>query len=304
MSILETNKLTKCTKKYAFYSDISIHIREGDCYALIGADDEGKTSFLNTFLGFTKATSGTYTLLGEQRFSRKLWKSIGYVPDELLCFPNITGASLLDLTIALKKLKNAYEYAAELIDYFAIDPSIPLYQLDDSDNKCIYLINALLSQPKFLILDEPFNFLSEKASDKLRELLKQYIQKKNTILITSDNYNDVHNLCNRLSILKNGVQILRDESPGNYKPQKLITARYTNSQPQKHTVETEYLPAKLKESVRILQTDSSETQYLYTGPAAQLHNILKSLHLTDYTIADISIHDQLLRTYEWMEEAQ
>ena len=299
MNIIEITNLTKRKHKKDIYKNISLTVQKGDFYAIIGAGGEGKTSLLHSILGLRRYTDGQLLLFGQKHLSRFTRKKIGYVPDELLYFPRLTGAGLLDMTISLRKLPNAYDRAGELIDYFQISPGIPLCEMDEDANKCIYLISALLSEPELLILDEPFHFLTDSSASRLRELLGKYCKKENTVLITEDNYENIHPFCSRVSVLKDKVQIHRDLSPRQYSTQKLITVKNPSDDVQKRL---KMLPETFPSQIRFLQSHSTESQFLFTGKAGKLNDLLTALKCVDYNVQDVTIHDQLLKTYDWMEE--
>lgn len=299
MNIIEINNLSKRKHKKDIYKNISLTVQNGDFYAIIGAKGEGKTSLLHSILGFCRFTSGQMLLFDRKHLSRSTRKEIGYVPDELLCFPRLTGAGLLDMTISLQKLPDAYDRAGELIDYFHISPGIPLCEMDENTNKCIYLISAFLSEPELLILDEPFRFLSDGSASRLRELLGKYCKKGHTVLIADDNYENIDPFCSHVSVLKNKIQIHKDLSPRHYSSQKLITIKNPSDDIQKRL---KMLPERFPSQIRILQTVPTESQCLFTGRPEKLNDLLITLKCPDYSVQDVTIHDQLLKTYDWMEE--
>lgn len=227
MNILEINNLTKKRIRKTIYRNINIIIQKGDCYAIIGADNEGKTTLLHSILGFNKPTNGTIRLFDAPKFTPNLLKRIGYVADDLLCFPKMTALKFLEMTIQLKGLTDCLDYAEELIDYFNISPGLLLEEMDEDMNKCVYIISALLARPEFLILDEPFNFLNQTSSDRLKQLITDYRKQGNTILITNEDYDHVAEICTRFTILKNRSQIAGD-----------IPAQKTSALNQKHTEDT------------------------------------------------------------------
>lgn len=187
MNILTVEGLSYYKRKHIIYQNISINLSKGDCYVIMGRDNEGKTSLLRGILGLEKAAEGS-VIWGEGIEKKTLFRNqIGFVPDELLGFEKMTGVQLLDMIISLKK-GDYLEKADELLQYFGINPAVPVEYMDENTNKCIYLISVLMQSPPVLILDEPFNFLNEETADRLRSWLKRYCKEGNTVLITSDNY--------------------------------------------------------------------------------------------------------------------
>lgn len=261
---------------------------------IMGRDNEGKTSLLRGILGLEKAAEGS-VIWGEGIEIKTLFRNqIGFVSDELLGFEKMTGVQLLDMIISLKK-GDYLEKADELLQYFGINPAVPVEYMDENTNKCIYLISVLMQSPPVLILDEPFNFLNEETADRLRSWLKRYCKEGNTVLITSDNYPDVADICTKLSVLKNRKLLRTDINPAVFHQQKFLTVKGENKIEASQNQWKDCL-------LRLIYEEDGETGYLFEGTADKLVLLLKTLKSEDFIIEDISIEEQLYSDYEWMEE--
>lgn len=302
MNLLKAKGLHKRLNNNYIYKDISLTIRKGECYVLAGADGEGKTSILHTILGLSNYEQGKIKIYDKTTEPQATY-SIGYVPDELLCFPHMTGAELLDMTIKLDKLSDALDYATELIEYFDINPALSLMDMCDDMNKCTYIVSTLLSKPDFLILDEPFNFLEEESTAKLKAFIKKYRKAGNTILITHENYGDVADIATRFSILKDKAQIKTDEAPKNYITQKYITFTSQANNFDRFIFSKGKTDTTMASFFKPIAEDDNKLSFLFQGGSNTLRKILANADYTDITIKDISVDDQVFLKYDWMEGA-
>lgn len=293
MQILQVNDISKSIRGNSIYEHISMEIYEGECYGLIGIDDAGKTSIIHTVLGLLRADSGTVTWFGKKGSMTALPQNIGYVPDDLLCFENMTGAELLDMTMKLGKRNSSIDEAEMLIDYFKINPALQLNEMDEDMNKCTYIISAFLKEPKVLVLDEPFNFLGEKSRIRLKSIIKRYIAAGNTIILADDNCEKIIDICNRFSAIKEGKQIRRDEELSWYAPAKLITA-YGIAADSRNMLDN-------KKDIVTAKSEEAESIYLYMGETEKLKGLLYSLKCRDFNVKDLTIDNQIFREYEWVQ---
>ncbi|MBQ2982156.1 MAG: ATP-binding cassette domain-containing protein [Lachnospiraceae bacterium] len=187
--------------------DISFQIDQGDFFVIFGPDDSGKTELLNTIMGISPIYSGNilYRQKSINRLSISDRKSIRFVSDDIL-LQNIRAKDYLKhiaFTYHIKEL----DFRDSLIKYFNIDTSEYLTNMTYENNKLVAIIGALMTFPEFLILDEPFNFLTTESSRKLLDMLKKFNDKGMTILIATENFEDTDNRCNRLMYINDGKLI-------------------------------------------------------------------------------------------------
>jgi ABC-type multidrug transport system ATPase subunit len=271
--------------------DINLEVLYGTCHAIIGADNEGKTSILHAVLGYNRCDSGTVTLLDEAVPSQchKLHNRLGFVPDNLLFVNNLTGAQLLDMNMQLNRINESIDYAETLIDYFHVNPALCLNEMTEDMNKCFYIISSILCRPELLILDEPFNFLSTSSRDKLKAWLKTYVGNGNTVLITSDNYSDVSDICTSFSLMKEHTIMDKTFSSDELAPYKLISAKGINQK-------------SIPDDTAILYQNQEICHLRFKGNVSRLKEILAELDCNDFTVKDITIDDITSGTYDWIGE--
>lgn len=300
MSILDVKNISKKRNHTDIYTDISLKVEKGDCYAILGADNEGKTSVLNAIMGLDKPDNGDIFIFGENIKNTKNIKGIknriGFVPDDLLCFENMTGAELLDMTIQFRNAENSFKFAETLINYFNINPSLQLQDMDDDMNKCTYIINAFLTRPELIILDEPFNFLSQKSIRMLKKLISAYTQMGNMVIIVNDNYDGVSDICTKFSVIKEHKQLRCDESPSMYDDMKIIVADGIKN----NNVVSNMLNCATEKScvLKVIKKDIRQTAMIFKGKTEDLNALLNVMECENYEIRNVPVQAQIMEMYD------
>ena len=205
--ILKTNNLTKKYKNFAALDNVSITIRKGDIYGLIGRNGAGKTTLMKLITTLTNPTSGEFELFGEgSNHLTENKRRIGCLIENPSFFPNLT---------AYENLKY-YSIQKGIVDMTQIEESLELVGLEDVRNKKfknfslgmkqrLGIAFAILDHPDFIILDEPINGLDPIGISDLRETFKRLNEEKNiTILISSHILSELYAVASRFCILEHG----------------------------------------------------------------------------------------------------
>lgn len=189
-------------------NNLSIKLGPG-IHGLLGANGAGKTTFMRILCGILKPSSGNIELNKRDilKMGEKYLEILGYQPQHFGYYPNFTGLEYLDYIGAVRGLSKAYtvKRANELCDIF---------QLSDMKNKKIKtysggmiqrlgLIQAMLNNPKILVLDEPTAGLDPKQRLILKNYLSQ-ISKDRIIILSTHITSDVQNISNNIILMKSG----------------------------------------------------------------------------------------------------
>lgn len=264
--------------------DISFQIDKGDFFVIFGPDDSGKTELLNAIMGISSLYSGSinYCEQNIRKLSIKKRKSIRFVPDDTLLLQNLRVKDYLKHIASTYHIKEI-EFMKSLIQYFDIDISEKLTNMTYENNKLVAIIGALMTFPEFLILDEPFNFLTSETSIKLLNMLKKFNDKGMTILIAVENYEELDNRCNRLMYLNDGKLIRKCKIRKDTDSYKAITIKATN---YKQLEQYFGQPFKINNSSRT---------YICGYEFDKINTILKkcNIHDNNITINTASIKDAL-----------
>lgn len=203
--ILEVKNLTKIIGKRKILDDISFTINEGSIIGLVGKNGAGKSTLLKTIVGLYHIDKGEIIInnFDLKKNYDKAIENIGCLIEEPSMYDYLTGEE--NLNIFRLMLKNvSEERVKEIVKLVSLEGSIykklKTYSLGMKQR--LGLANALLNNPKILILDEPTNGLDALGIIDLRNFLKSL--KNTTIIISSHNLSEIENICNEVIFIDKG----------------------------------------------------------------------------------------------------
>ena len=206
--VLRTKSIYKKYGKSLALDNINIEIKKGEIYGFIGQNGAGKTTLLRVVTGLTTPTKGTVELFGQssEKGLVKSIKRVGAVVESPALFPNMSAYENLELHRLQKGIP----------DKKCIDRTLKLVGLENTGRKKVVNFSlgmkqrlgiaiALLSDPEFLILDEPTNGLDPMGIVELRQLIKRLNREREmTVLISSHILSELHQLATRYGIIHKG----------------------------------------------------------------------------------------------------
>lgn len=190
--MLELESITAAAGNFRL-RDINISIAEGECHAVIGPSGAGKTTLLNAVLGIIPLERGRILLQGADVTRLPVEKrGMGYVPQQLGLFPHMTVRENLIYSararrISISKFQPLVDKLVAAMNIEALLDRRP-HTLSGGERQRVGLIRALASQPRLLLLDEPFAALNDSLRRELWRLLldlqKEY--RLTVLMITHD----------------------------------------------------------------------------------------------------------------------
>lgn len=222
MNTLELKNIRKCYDQFVAVDDLSFHIAPGQIYGLLGPNGAGKTSTIRMMIGITLPDSGEVRLFGDP-FHRKALERVGYLPEERGLYRRMKLADQLAFLGGLKGL-SAAEAATrtkhwcerlQLSDW--LDKKVE--ELSKGMQQKVQFIAALLHNPDFIIMDEPFSGLDPANTVVLKDVLLELKQSGKTILFSTHRMDQVERLCDSICLINHGRAVLEGEL-------KQIKARY------------------------------------------------------------------------------
>lgn len=206
---LSIDRLTKQYQNKIAVDRISLRLNTG-IYGLLGANGAGKTTLMRMVCGILKPTSGTITFDGIDVSEERYRSMLGYLPQDFGYYPEFTGEDFLLYMAALKGMRKpqARRKTVELLK---------LVSLHDVANKKIKtysggmkqrlgIAQALLNQPKLLVLDEPTAGLDPKERVRFRDLIKD-LGKDSIVLLSTHIVSDIEHIADDILMMKSGQLI-------------------------------------------------------------------------------------------------
>lgn len=205
MPVIETINLTKSYGKSRGIIDVNLKVNEGEVFGFIGPNGAGKSTFVRTLLNFIYPTSGYGKILGKDISleSKSIKESIGYVPSEVKYYGKSYVKDIIQYSASFKK-DASKKQIEDLIRVLDIDVNKKMNELSLGNKKKIAILQALLGNPKLLIMDEPTNGLDPLMQNKLFKILSNIREEGKTVFLSSHNLVEVENLCDRVAIIKEG----------------------------------------------------------------------------------------------------
>lgn len=188
---------------------VDLEIPKG-IFGLLGENGAGKTTLMRVLTTILKPTSGIVTLDGilySEGNYEKIQRKIGYLPQEIELYPNLTVQECLEYMGDLSGISK--QECKKRIQYYLKKTSLSehrkkkMKQLSGGMKRRVGLIQALLSEPEFLIVDEPTTGLDPEERIRIRNLLVDFSENR-TVLFSTHVVEDLVATCNRLAIMKKG----------------------------------------------------------------------------------------------------
>jgi lipopolysaccharide export system ATP-binding protein len=229
---LEAKHLSKTIKKTKIIHDVSVRVASREIVGLLGPNGAGKSTSFYMICGITDATSGNVYLDGEDitgfSLSRRAKLGIGYLPQESSIFKDLTVEENLMMAAQAMRLDSnlAKERIEDLLNLFNIEPIRKRYgvQLSGGERRRVEIARALVAQPKFLLLDEPFAGVDPISVEDIQQIIKQLIDLDMGVLITDHNVRETLGICDRAYVMRSGEmlaigtseEIMQDENVRKY----------------------------------------------------------------------------------------
>lgn len=209
---LVVRQLTKRYGNFQALHGISFSLSTGDIVGFLGPNGAGKSTTMKLVTGYLLPTSGSATVVGYDLTTNPLAcrRSIGYLPEELPLYMDMTVAAYLDHIARLKEVP-ARQRRREVVD--ALDAAWitehadrHIRKLSKGNRQRVGVAQALVARPPLLILDEPTSGLDPAQVAHFRDLLKS-LATKHTILLSTHILAEVEAVCSRVIVIHGGRKV-------------------------------------------------------------------------------------------------
>lgn len=212
--MISLNSVTKIFGTFTAVDNISYTIEAGDHFALLGPNGAGKTTIVRMLLDFIKPTAGRITISGVPVSDPESRKQIGYLAEQHVIPPYLSGLGYLMRHAALIGLsgKNAAVEVDRVLEMVAMqgDEKKKSVTYSKGMKQRIGLAAAILGHPKLLILDEPIAGLDPIGIRQVRKILENLYDKGITVILNSHLLSEVEKTCKSAAIIYKGKILVRD----------------------------------------------------------------------------------------------
>lgn len=213
---LRARNLRKSYGSHQAVSDLSIEVGSGEIIGLLGPNGAGKTTSFYMIVGLVKADGGTVELdekdLTGLPMHGRARAGIGYLPQEASVFRRLTVEQNLRAILELQKgmsRKEQREREDQLLDEFGLTPIRTQRgeRLSGGERRRLEIARALASNPRFMLLDEPFAGVDPISVGDIKAQIRDLSARGIGVLITDHNVRDTLDICDRAYIVVQGAII-------------------------------------------------------------------------------------------------
>ena len=209
--VLKTYNITKKYGEQLAVDNVNMTIKKGDIYGFIGKNGAGKTTLIRLITGLIHKSSGEIELLGvnEENELNKARTMVGSLIESPSLYTNMTARENLEVSRLVRNIpgKKCIDEVLELVGLKDVEKK-KVKNFSLGMRQRLGIANALMGNPKLLILDEPINGLDPMGIVEIRELLKKINKEKDmTILISSHILSELSELATTYGIISNGKLI-------------------------------------------------------------------------------------------------
>ena len=220
MSSLSAGGLKKRYKSREVVKDVSFEVSNGEVVGLLGPNGAGKTTCFYMVVGLVGADAGRISIGGEDvtalPIHRRAHLGLSYLPQEASVFRKMTVSDNIRAVLELQKLSPARieERLAELMDELNITglAANPALSLSGGERRRVEIARALASEPKFILLDEPFAGVDPIAVLDIQKIIRFLKDRGIGVLITDHSVRETLGICDRAYIISEG-SVLKAGTP-------------------------------------------------------------------------------------------
>lgn len=224
MDTLLVENLSKQIKKTKIVDSISLELRSSEVVGLLGPNGAGKTTTFYMICGLLSPSSGRVILNNVDITSLSLHKrsnlGIGYLPQESSIFKDLSVEQNLSFAaeVSIKDSTKRKARIDEMLEAFNINHIRKRkgLSLSGGERRRVEIARALIKNPKFILLDEPFAGVDPIAVIDIQKIIKKLVELNIGVLITDHNVRETLSVCNRAYVIKSGALLASGNSEDIY----------------------------------------------------------------------------------------
>lgn len=185
----------------------SIDVKEGSIFGLVGLNGIGKTTLIKIMFDMLTPDGGKVEFFGVDHNDANSRKNVCYLPEKFSPSQYLTGYEFLSISLSFFGKSLDEKEAQRIAKSIDLDPNVlqnVIGKYSKGMGQKLGIISCLLSGAKLLVLDEPMSGLDPKSRIKLKEALKEYASKGNSIFFSSHILEDIGEICDDMAVLHGG----------------------------------------------------------------------------------------------------
>ncbi len=210
---IKVNNITKTYGNQNALNDVSFEVNSGEIVGFLGPNGAGKSTMMKILTCFIPQTSGSASVCGFDVSEQSLdvRKNVGYLPEHNPLYLDMYVKEYLEFISGLHHLKNVKSRIAEMIEItgLQIEQKKKIGALSKGYRQRVGLAQAMIHDPKVLILDEPTTGLDPNQLEEIRNLIIK-VGKQKTVMLSTHIMQEVEAVCDRVIIVNNGQIVAND----------------------------------------------------------------------------------------------
>lgn len=212
---IEVNNITKIYGEQKALNNVSFNVAEKEIVGFLGPNGAGKSTMMKIITCYIPPTKGSVKVCGfdTNDQSIEVRKQIGYLPEHNPLYLDMYVKEFLEFTGNLYNIKNTRERVKEMIELtgLQIEKNKKIGALSKGYRQRVGLAQAMIHDPKVLILDEPTTGLDPNQLDEIRALIIK-LGKEKTVMLSTHIMQEVEAMCNRVIIINKGEIVANDQT--------------------------------------------------------------------------------------------
>ena len=176
--------------------DVSFAVKHGETFGFLGPNGAGKTVTMRTLMGFIRPDEGDARINGLDCFRNRarIQERLGYLPGEIACMDEMTGAAFLEFMARMKKLRDRTRMN-ELVEYFELDPARRIRKMSKGTKQKVGLVCAFMTSPDIILLDEPTSGLDFGHMVDVSRLVRRLAERGISIVVVTHDREFISRCC-------------------------------------------------------------------------------------------------------------
>jgi len=206
--ILQTNELSKTYGNVRAVKNLTFSVEKGSLFGLLGPNGSGKSTTIKMMTGQIKPTGGTVTVLGINTIDDPVGvrTKVGIIPEQETPPSFLTSMEYLRFVAAVRKIPDIEKKAEWWFDFmdFADKKDVLCKDLSRGTRQKLMFTQAFIHEPELAVIDEPLVNFDPIMQDLVKDYLKEYVKRGNTVFISTHTLEIAEEICSDFAILHKG----------------------------------------------------------------------------------------------------